>query len=81
LESYHPYLLPQEVSKTPTTLGTYGSLPKIKKGHFGLLRPLGVKPQEVPSFVYVVEYFFTTRYLEKDKIKVAIVLLGEKVCV
>jgi hypothetical protein len=43
LESYHPYLLPQEVSKTPTTLGTYGSLPKIKKGHFGFLRPLGVK--------------------------------------
>jgi hypothetical protein len=43
LESYHPYLQPQEVSKTPTTLGTYGSLPKIKKGHFGFLSPLGVK--------------------------------------
>jgi hypothetical protein len=42
LESYHPYLLPQEVSKTPTTLGTYGSLPKIRKGRFGSLRPLGV---------------------------------------
>jgi hypothetical protein len=36
LESYHPYLLPQEVSKTPTTLGTYGSLPKIKKRPFWL---------------------------------------------
>jgi hypothetical protein len=43
LESYHPYLLPQEVSKTPTTLGTYGSLPKIRKGRFGFLKPLGVK--------------------------------------
>jgi hypothetical protein len=43
LESYYPYLLPQEVSKTPTTLGTYGSLPKIRKGRFGFLRPLGVK--------------------------------------
>jgi hypothetical protein len=43
LESYHPYLLPQEVSKTPKTLGTYGSLPKIRKGRFGFLRPLGVK--------------------------------------
>jgi hypothetical protein len=43
LESYHPYLLPQEVSKTPTTLGTYGSLPKIRKGRFGSLRSLGVK--------------------------------------
>jgi hypothetical protein len=43
LESYHPYLLPQEVSKTPTTLGTYSSLPKIKKGRFVCLRPLGVK--------------------------------------
>jgi hypothetical protein len=43
LESYHPYLLPQEVSKTPVTLDTYGSLPKIKKGRFGSLSPLGVK--------------------------------------
>jgi hypothetical protein len=42
LESYHPYLLPQEVSKTPITLGTYGSLPKIRKGRFGSLSPLGV---------------------------------------
>jgi hypothetical protein len=42
LESYHPYLLPQEVSKTPITLGTYDSLPKIRKGHFGSLNPLGL---------------------------------------
>jgi hypothetical protein len=42
LESYHPYLQPQEVSKTPTTLGTYGSLPKNRKGRFGFLSPLGV---------------------------------------
>jgi hypothetical protein len=43
LESYHPYLQPQEVSKGPTTLGTYGSLPKIRNGRFGCLSPLGVK--------------------------------------
>jgi hypothetical protein len=43
LESYHPYLLPQEVSKGPTTLGTYGSLPKNRKGRFGFISPLGVK--------------------------------------
>jgi hypothetical protein len=43
LESYHPYLLHQEVSRTPITLGTYGSLPKIRKGRFGSLSPLGVK--------------------------------------
>jgi hypothetical protein len=43
LESYHPYLQPKEVSKTPTTLGTYGSLPKYGKGRFGSLNPLGVK--------------------------------------
>jgi hypothetical protein len=42
LESYHPYLQPQEVSKGPTTLGTYGSLPKNGKGHFGFLNLLGV---------------------------------------
>jgi hypothetical protein len=42
LESYHPYLQPQEVSKGPTTLGTYGSLPKNGKGRFGFLSPLGV---------------------------------------
>jgi hypothetical protein len=42
LESYHPYLQPQEVSKGPTTLGTYGSLPKNGKGRFGFLNPLGV---------------------------------------
>jgi hypothetical protein len=55
LESYHPYLLPQEVSKTPTTLGTYGSLPKIRKGHFGFLRPLGVKNRDdsIPLVSYL----------------------------
>jgi hypothetical protein len=47
----HTYC-PQEVSKTPTTLGTYGSLPKIRKGRFGFLRPLGVNPilHEHPNF-------------------------------
>jgi hypothetical protein len=43
LENYHPYLQPQEVSKGPTTLGTYGSLHKNGKSCFGFLNPLGVK--------------------------------------
>jgi hypothetical protein len=42
LESYHPYLQPQDVSKGPTTLGTYGSLSKNGKGRFGFLNPLGL---------------------------------------
>jgi hypothetical protein len=29
------------------TLGTYGSLPKIRKGRFGSLRPLGVKDIDI----------------------------------
>jgi hypothetical protein len=49
LESYHPYLLPQEVLKGPTTLGTYGSLPKNGKGHFDFLSPSGVKATHVQS--------------------------------
>jgi hypothetical protein len=63
LESYHPYLLPQEVSKTPTTLGTYGSLSKIRKGRFGFLRPLGVK-----------EHLFTmdTRIIQHGELRQAI---------
>jgi hypothetical protein len=37
----------QEVSNGPTTLGTYGSLPKNKKGRFGFLNPLGVNTANV----------------------------------
>jgi hypothetical protein len=55
LESYHPYLQPQEVSKGPTTLGIYGSLPKNGKGYFGFLNPLGVK---LPSKTEFREGFF-----------------------
>jgi hypothetical protein len=42
LESYYPYLQPQEVSKAPTTSYTYNSLPKSAKSHFGYFRPLGI---------------------------------------
>jgi hypothetical protein len=41
LESYYPYLQPQEVSKAPTTSCTYSSLPKSAKRHFFCLKPLG----------------------------------------
>jgi hypothetical protein len=42
LESYYPYLQPEEVSKAPTTSCAYSSLPKSAKSHFGCLRPLRV---------------------------------------
>jgi hypothetical protein len=35
LESYHPYLLPQKVSKNPKIYCIYSSLPKPAKNHFG----------------------------------------------
>jgi hypothetical protein len=43
LESYHPYLQVQKVSKIPKIECTHGGLPKIAKSHFGCLRTLGVK--------------------------------------
>jgi hypothetical protein len=43
LESYYPYLQPQEVSKAPTTSCTYNSLPKSAKSRFGCPKPLGNK--------------------------------------
>jgi hypothetical protein len=46
LESYHPYLQPQKVSKYPQTYCVHNILPKSAKSHFGCLRPLGVKVKE-----------------------------------
>jgi hypothetical protein len=43
LESYHPYLQVQKVSKIPKIECTHGGLPKTAKSHFGCLRTLGVK--------------------------------------
>jgi hypothetical protein len=37
-----------------------------------------VKPEEVISFVSIVEDLFTSRYTEKDKIKAVVVLLKNK---
>jgi hypothetical protein len=42
LESYHPYLTPQKVSKNPQTYCVHNTLPNVQKP-FLLLRPLGVK--------------------------------------
>jgi hypothetical protein len=42
LESYHPYLTPQKVSKNPQTYCIHNTLSKSAKSHFGCLRPLGV---------------------------------------
>jgi hypothetical protein len=35
LESYHPYLWPQKVSKNPKIYCIHSSLPKESKTHFG----------------------------------------------
>jgi hypothetical protein len=35
LESYHPYLLPEKVSKYPKIYCIHSSLPKPTKTHFG----------------------------------------------
>jgi hypothetical protein len=43
LESYHPYLPPQKVSKFPKIECIHIRLPKNAKSHFGHLGPLGVK--------------------------------------
>jgi hypothetical protein len=42
LESYHPYLQPQKVSKIPKIECIHSGLPKTAKSHFGRLGPLGV---------------------------------------
>jgi hypothetical protein len=42
LESYHPYLPPEKVSKIPKIECIHSSLPKTEMGHFGPLCPLGV---------------------------------------
>jgi hypothetical protein len=42
LESYHPYLQVQKVSKIPKIECTHGGLSKPAKSHFGCLRTLGV---------------------------------------
>jgi hypothetical protein len=47
LESYHPYLQPQKVSKNPQTYCVYNTLPKSAKSHFGCLRSLGVKQYNI----------------------------------
>jgi hypothetical protein len=42
LESYHPYLAPQKVSKNPQTYCVHNTLLKSAKSRFGYLCPLGV---------------------------------------
>jgi hypothetical protein len=43
LESYHLYLQPQKVSKTPHTFAIHTNMPKTQKAIFGHQRALGVK--------------------------------------
>jgi hypothetical protein len=58
LESYHPYLTPQKVTKNPQTYCAHNTLSKSAKSYFGCLRLLGVKtmPKNFNyncSFVYI----------------------------
>jgi hypothetical protein len=48
LESFHPYILPQKVSKIPKIECIHSGLPKNAKSHFGYLGPLGVKTDRLP---------------------------------
>jgi hypothetical protein len=52
LESYHPYLQVQKVSKIPKIECTHGGLPKTAKSHFGCLRTLGVKVEILKNHLY-----------------------------
>jgi hypothetical protein len=46
LESYHPQLPPQKVSKIPKIECIHNRLPKNAKSHFDHLGPLGVKKKD-----------------------------------
>jgi hypothetical protein len=71
LESYHPYLQPQEVSKGPTTLGTYSSLSENGKGRFGFLSPLGVKRLGIKNLLIFILMPIIEQYNE-DKIQLTL---------
>jgi hypothetical protein len=45
LESYHPNLVPQKVSKNPKLYCIHSSLSKNVKSHFGFLRTLRARHQ------------------------------------
>jgi hypothetical protein len=66
LESYYPYLQPQEVSKAPTTSCTYTSLPKSAKSRLGCHSPLGVKDfSKIYIFLIKVLNFCFIKVLDK----------------
>jgi hypothetical protein len=69
LESYHPYLLPQKVSKIQKIEYIHSRLPKNAKSHFGRLGPLGVKNAlQFHIFqCYIAQIqLYKTRILEKS---------------
>jgi hypothetical protein len=61
--TWNVYLQPQEVSKGPTTLGTYGSLPKNGKGRFGFLNHLGVTAAFLVTDLELVGHSPITAYM------------------
>jgi hypothetical protein len=52
LESYHPYLPPQKVSKITKIECIHSGLPRNAKSHFGCLGPLGVNPKATFLMVF-----------------------------
>jgi hypothetical protein len=51
LESYHPYLQAQKVSKNPKIYCIHSSPPKNKKHHFGSFGILGVNIEKSDMFL------------------------------
>jgi hypothetical protein len=56
LESYHPYLPPQKVSKNLQTHCIHSTLPKNAKSHFGCLLPL-YKLVKFPKAIKIILTF------------------------
>jgi hypothetical protein len=72
LESYHPYLPPQKVSKFPKIECIHSRVPKNAKSHFGCLGPLGVniisKKKNLLHFFwhFCIEAYFDNKMSETD---------------
>jgi hypothetical protein len=57
LESYHPYLPPQKVSKIPKVECIHSRLPIKAKSHFGYLGPLGVKQTTINYYYFHYSWY------------------------
>jgi hypothetical protein len=76
LESYHPYLQPQKVSRNPKIYCIHSSLPKNTKSHCGSLGPLEVKFCQKEHWEQVMNEEFTSLF-ENNMLELQS-LLGDK---